>query len=91
MNYDRGLAGFGDIIFQMTLKVFEALDIYEGLKMAQRKDFYPLIIESDSQNAIGLIIGKLESWRKIGWLVCEIRDLTKAVFDVVFYVYPYSL
>lgn len=48
--------------------------------MAKTKGLYPLIIESDLQNPMGLIIGKFESWSEIDWLICKIWALVDVVF-----------
>lgn len=76
-NYDGGLVGLGAIIrnsrgevmaaatwryhFPDDVEFVEAVAIYEGLKMAKLMGLYPLIIESDSQNVISLITGKIAS------------------------------
>ncbi|KAJ4711023.1 Ribonuclease H-like domain containing protein [Melia azedarach] len=56
----------------------EALAIFEGLKMARAVGLHSLVIESDSKNVIDLILGKIKSYKQVGWLVSEIQDMAVA-------------
>ncbi|KAJ4723487.1 PHD finger-like domain-containing protein 5B [Melia azedarach] len=64
--------------FSDNVEFSEALTIFEGLKMARVVGLHSLVIESDSKNVVDLILGKIKSYREVGWLVYEIQDMAVA-------------